>query len=153
MAAFSGVYTTLAYDAARAMPLCDAGYRVYSIPFSHTHPDDAGTGAITLFRLPPGRIKLLSTSNVQSSELGTGATIAIGYGAGQWKNGKAISSSVAGLVAATLADDGGIDELFPEFEPEGGTSGGIDIIATVASGDIEENDTISGQIHFVYFGA
>ena len=91
MDAFSGPNDTPVYDFQQEVPLRDVDAPDWYIwHFTHTHGADEGTGLINLGLTPHGRIQIdFSKSRVWSSQMGTSASLSLGYGAHTSSDGQA----------------------------------------------------------------
>jgi len=119
----------------------------------YTHALGAGTGEIDLVALPAGRVIILpDLSRLVTSQFGSSATISLGYRAHTDEDGEAVTAVANALHNAGAAGSGALDTALGA--PADGmlelvSQKGIDIYATVASGNIENGDTIDGWLAVV----
>jgi len=151
MAAFSNAHATDVYT--RQTGVLKSDPMAMGVQFKpdsgvYTHPTgDDGTGTILLLQLPAGLVRIYpDNSRLVTSQFGSAATISIGHAAYvDAATGLPVSASTAALHSAGAAGSGALDTALGA--PAAGvlelnSRDGVNIIATIASGNIEAADTI-----------
>ena len=120
--------------------------------YTHLAAAGAGTGTINLVVLPPGKITIYpDLSRLVTSQFASAATISLGTRLYTNESGTDVAESAASLTSAAAAGSGALDQAF--VLPAIGfvdydTQYGLTIFATIASGNIETDDTIDGFVAY-----
>jgi len=157
MAAFTGtpVNSDLMADqkdadstGARADSLAtSAGVHAAYAEYTHSSTAGTGTGAIDMFRLPAGRLRILcDQSRVVTSAFASNADLHIGYRAHTDLDGDAVVEDDNAFSDNLDAGGGALDVAWAL--PTGGilelnSEEGVDIYCLVDTGNIEATDTIN----------
>jgi hypothetical protein len=118
---------------------------------SYTHELGAGTGEINLTTLPAGQVIIYDNSKMITSSFGTSATMDVGYRFHIDEVGAEVDADPVAFVEDFDAETGGEVDFSAKLVDgymELNSKFGITMFATVADGDIEDDDTIMGYISF-----
>lgn len=157
MAAFTGTPTDSTQranekDSAVKVDLRDSsGLRVKVAEYTHTA--GAGTGAVNMFKLPPGRIRIYpDLCRVISSAMVATADLHVGHRAYVNEDGTAVDEDdnewadnldAGSAIDVALADGGTTNNVYNSQD-------GIEVFCTIDTEDIEDTDTI--YLLMVYSG-
>ncbi len=115
------------------------------IPFFYVHAAGTGTGEINLCALPPGNwILPANQSRLEVSTFAAGATLAIGLRACTRTDGVVLAEHADALLAAFDVASGDTSQNLPAADQVVPLATPGWVFATVAAGNIEDGDTISG---------
>jgi hypothetical protein len=141
-------------DSAKKVDLRDSsGLRVKAARYVHSSGN--GDGQVNMFKLPPGRIRIYPhLSRIVTSQMGGGAVVSVGYRAYKREDGTNVNASANEWANNLAAGSGAQDVAFTNgvvgTQNIYDSSDGIEVYATIASGNIRDNDTI--YVACVYSG-
>ena len=119
----------------------------------YTHAAGADTGTIELGFLPPGDVQVLvDLCRVVTSQFAAGAVLDLGHRAYVAPDGTAVAADGAAFANDLAAGAGALDQTWPL--PASGAKSfssreGVAIFATVASGNMNNGNTISGYVTWI----
>ncbi|MFQ5791929.1 MAG: hypothetical protein ACE5JI_15760 [Acidobacteriota bacterium] len=120
--------------------------------WTYTHAAGAGDGEINLVILPEGRIRVYTQlSRITASQQAAGATLSIGTREFVQEDKTEVAEDADRFANALDTASGDIDETLPLPAAPDRTElldsqEGVTVYATIAGGNIEDGDTINGQI-------
>lgn len=121
---------------------------------SYVHSLGAGTGEVDLYRLPAGKIRLVTAlCNWQASQFDTDAVLSIGFREYEDGDGNTVDEDPAAFVEEADVATGATSKT-PFALPAAGyldidSADGVIVFATVAVGNIENNDTILTRLYWL----
>ena len=126
--------------------------------FDYTHSAGAGTGEINLLLIPAGRVRILTDlCRIITSDMEANAVMDVGYRA--YNDPEAATPAVVEddnyFQSASAVGAGARDEalLLPASgHPVFNTRFGLEIFASIDTGNIADGDTLSGFIAYVRGG-
>jgi hypothetical protein len=128
----------------------DWGAKLRCWAFSYTHASGAGTGEVNLVRMEPGKRRILcDLCRILSSQFAANADLHLGYRAYTKHDGTEVVADDNAFLDNADAGGGVLDSawLLPAakyFDIDSKTN--FVIYAMVDTGNIEDNDTISGWV-------
>lgn len=120
--------------------------------WTYTHAAGAGDGEVNLVILPEGRIRIYTQlSRITASDQAAGALLSIGTRAFVQEDKTAVVEDADRFALSLAVGAGDIDQTLPLPAAPDRTElldseAGVTVFATIASGNIEDGDTINGQI-------
>lgn len=158
MTAFSGTpaatarYTSQIAPYTKANALDIAGVMQMAFSGTYTHALGAGTGEVNLLVLPAGKIRVYpDLSRLVTTQFATSAVLDIGHRAYVGSDGVTVVEDAADLHNDADVNGAAFDGAltlpaagYRDFDSQDG----VVIFATIASGNIEDDDTI--ELHVAY---
>ncbi len=120
--------------------------------WTYTHAAGAGDGEINLVILSEGRMRVYTQlSRITASQFASGAALSIGTRAFVQEDKTAVVEDADRFALSLDVASGAVDQTLPLPAAPDRTElldsqEGITVYATVAGGNIEDGDTINGQI-------
>ncbi len=124
----------------------DAKLHMAYVLYTHDAAQGAGTGEIDMFRLPPGRLRIIpDLCRLVTSAFATNADLHIGTRAFTNLDGTAVAEDDNRFADNLDAGGGALDQTLPlpaAGQADLNSREGIDVYAMVDTGNIETGDTI-----------
>ena len=156
MAAFTGtpaVSKTL-FDQLNSVPESFSLANLRGKTVSYVHALGAGTGEVELYRLPAGKIRLVTAlCNWQASQFAALAVLSLGFREYTESDGDVIAEDSNAFVDVADVAAGATVKTYFALPAAGyldlDSVAGIKVYATIGSGNIENNDTITVRLYWV----
>ena len=156
MAAFTGTpaYSKTLFDQLNNVPETFSLANLRGKTVSYVHALGAGTGAVNLYRLPAGKIRLVTAlCNWQASQFAALAVLSLGFREYTESDEDVISEDPAAFLDAADVAAGVTAKTYFALPAAGyldlDSVAGITVFATVGTGNIENGDTITTRLYWL----
>ena len=156
MAAFTGTpaSTKQYFDQLNRVPESFSLANLRGKTVNYVHALGAGTGAVNLYKLPAGQIRLLTNlCNFTASQFAANAVLSLGYREYVDAAGDTQAEDDNAFLSALDVAAGAITKTYLALPAAGfidfNSASGVVIFATIGTGNIEDGDTLQTKLYWV----